>query len=433
MSSSPLANPFSTVVSDSAGQPAGRGKTKDEIEDIFNLDEKADDKEVKDDKEIKKPEPKPKLDDEEDDDKPRDEEDEINLKDEEDLDENTEKLDLKDSKDDEIAAPPRKKEILKEYPDLFKKFPFIEKMLFRDREYTDLFGSFDNAKEIAGKVQELDRFEGELLSGKTESVLKSVKDADPKAFDKIVDDYLPALNRVDKDAYLEVCGNLVKNIIAGMVAESNKSENEELKQAAALLNQYVFMTSDYTPPKLRVPKGDTDKDDEVNRERQEFMNERFTTARDDLQIRVDNTLKSTISEYIDPKNSMSEYEKRNAINETLELVHSTIGNDKAFRTNLDRLWKNAMSEKFSKSSLEKIRSSYLGKSKGVLPDSIRKIRNTVLKDKSIKKSNDDEDEKETPRERKTQIHAARPAQQTDKRAKNERQKGETVNDFFMRD
>src|SRR5436190_140497 len=79
-----------------------------------------------------------------------------------------------------VEAPPRKKEILKEYPELFKKFPFLEKMMYRDREYTELFGSFDDAKEIAEKSENFNNFENQLLSGNTEEILRGVKEADEK-------------------------------------------------------------------------------------------------------------------------------------------------------------------------------------------------------------------------------------------------------------
>ncbi len=164
--------------------------------------------------------------------------DEKPVKEEEDLDlveadEDEEKLDLSKADDDiDIDAPPRKKEILKEYPELFKKFPFLEKILYRDRQYSELFGSFDDAKEASERVEAFDAFESQLMSGSTEQVLREVKETDENAFNKIIDDYLPTLAKVDKDAYFHVVGNLNRRLIMEMVQEANDTGNDDLKQAA---------------------------------------------------------------------------------------------------------------------------------------------------------------------------------------------------------
>src|SRR5258708_6881820 len=121
-------------------------KTADDINDLFKeLDAEPEKKEVK--------EPKPK---EEKIVEPDEEDDELELIE---PDEDIEKIDLKESDENiDVEAPPRKKEILKEYPELFKKFPFLEKMMYRDREYSQLFGSFDDAKEIAERSESFNQF-----------------------------------------------------------------------------------------------------------------------------------------------------------------------------------------------------------------------------------------------------------------------------------
>lgn len=414
--------------------------TADDIEDLFNKDdegdksadketkvkeEKEDDKEVKKNKEVKEDEDK-------------DDEDEIELKEDED-DEDLEKLDLKKEDEDdklEIGAPPRKKEITKEFPEFFKKFPFMEKMLYRDKQYTELFGSFDDAKEVAEKKEIFDQFETQLLSGNTADILKNVKDTDSKAFDKIVDSYLPTLAKVDKDAYFEVVGNMTKQLIVEMVNEAKKSDNDALREAAQLVNQFIFGTSDFVPAKPRVTEVKNEEADKLEQERLNYIKERFDDSRVDLQSRVDNILKNTISEYIDPKGHLSAYEKKNAIKDALEDLNSTLSQDASLKKNLDKLWKASLDEKFSRPSLDKIQSAYLGVAKRNLVASIKKARAEALKDKTprsrqAKEDEKDEDEKEeetTPR--KGNITTGKPSQP---RTKTEMKKGQSVQDYFAED
>jgi hypothetical protein len=418
--------------------------TADDIEDLFNQGDEGDkedktpvkeDKADKVDKEIKKGKEDKEEGFEEEEEDEKDDEDEIELKDEEDEDD-LEKLDLKKEDDIEIDAPPRKKEITKEFPEFFKKFPFMEKLLYRDKQYTELFGSFDDAKEVAEKVEILNNFESQLLSGKTDEILKNVKETDGKAFDKIVDDYLPALARVDKDAYFEVVGNVTKQLIVEMVNEAKKSDNDELRQAALMINQFIFGSAEFVAPKPRVIQNKDEETNKVEQERLNYIRERFDDSRNDLQNRVDNILKNTISEYIDPKGHMTAYEKKNAIKDALEDLNSVLGKDSSLKRNLDKLWKASLDEKFSKSSLDKIQSAYLGVAKRNLAASIKKARVEALKDKTPRSRQEKEEEKEDKEEkeertpRKGNIIAGKPSQQ---RSKTPMEKGESVADYFARD
>lgn len=362
-------------------------------------------------------------------------------------DDDEEKLDLKADDDDdeekevkvdadeeiEIDAPPKKREILKKYPEVFKDFPFLEKILYRDKQYTELFGSYDDAKEIADKAEIFSTFENQLLSGDTVEILKNVKEADSKAFDTIVDNYLLSLSKVDKDAYFEVVGNINKRLIAEMVKEANDTGNDDMKQAALIVNQFLFNSSKMQEFTRRVDKTNTTEKNEVEQERLNLVKERFESARDDLQSRIDNTLKATISEYIDRKGSMTAYVKKNAIADALRITNSVLSEDSSVGKNLNRLWRNAFDAKFSKESMSKIQSYYLTRAKPALASAIAKARAEALKDMPPRERK----EKETVEEDESSSSSSRrlPPGRTSppNKSKNEMRKGESVADFFARD
>jgi len=404
-------------------------KTADDINDLFKtiddekvvpdkIKEKVISEEDKEDKEVRE----------------KEEDDELELIEPEEDDEEIEKLNIEE-RNEEIETPPRKREILKKYPDVFKDFPFLEKMMYRDKQITEMFGSFDDAKEVAEKSETFNSFESQLLSGNTEEILRSVKETDEKAFNIIIDDYLPTLAKVDKEAYFHVIGNLNKRLIMEMVAEANDLENTDpdraadLKQAALMVNQYVFGNTKFTPPTTRVPKKSPDEQSESEKERLSWVQERFESSRDDLQTRVDNTLKATISDYIDPKNVMSGYVKKNAVADAMKILTSAIASDPSVSKNLNRLWKSAFESKFSRDSLGRIQSFYLSKAKGNLKNAILKARAEALKDLAPKIREKEVDDEETPR-RQRNITPGRPSQPQNK---NGMKKGESVTDFFMRD
>lgn len=393
------------------------------------------------------------------DDKAKDDKEEVELVD----DEEKEKIDLQDKKDKkdkskedeeeseedkedkveddeiEINAPPKKKELVAKYPNILKDFPFLEKMLYRDKQYQELFGSFDDAKEAAGKIEAFEHFETQLSIGNTEEVLKAIKDEDPKIFDKVVDNYLLTLHKVDKDAYFEVVTNIGKRFIMEMVTEANNTADEdskmELKQAAVMLNRFLFGKDTYEPIKPRTNQEKENKDEQLEKEKLEFLQERHTTAVNDLQTKVDNVLRNTISEYIDPREVMSSYIKKNAVRDALANLNEMLAGDESLKRNLDRLWKVAADNKFDRDSLAKIQSAYLGRAKTLAPTAIKKARAEALKDitpsnKRERKEEVDEVEEQEDIPKKSHIPPGRPSSH---KTANKMEKGESVLDFFSRD
>lgn len=431
MSVPPLSNNIGGIGGDT-GRPTSP-KSADEVLDFLKDDAPAgdDDKlklEEDDDEEEKKPRRRAeKEDDDDEEEKPKksrrsreeesededEDEDEIKLKGEADEDEDEE---IK------IETPPKKKELLKAYPDILQKFPWFEKMMFRDRQFMELFGSFEDAKELKADAQLLQQFEQDLMKGDSTSVLKQIKDNSPETFDKIVDNYLPNLYKVDQEAYYHIMGNVTKQIIKELNASGNKD-------TAKGLAKFMFGKED-DPGGITSRSKEQPQNDEVKKEKEDFYRERFEVARNDLQTRVDNVLKSTINEYIDPRNEMTNFVKKNAVREALASIHEALNNDRDFMRSLNKLWENAGRNKFSQNSLNSIRSAYLGKAKGQLNGIIRTVRREAMKG-ATPVSRKEEEQEETPRKRGP-IDSRTPRHRSGNDS-NKRQRGESVLDFLSRD
>lgn len=280
----------------------------------------------------------------------------------------------------ELVTPVRRKEILTKYPNLFKDFPQLENSYYRDQQFTEMFGTVKDAKVVAEKADTLDRFEGEIMDGSIENVLKAVHEENKNGFYKIVDNYLSTLANVDERAYMHVLGNVTKHTIIAMVKESRRSKNDVLQSAAQILNQFVFGSSDFEQPRnLAKDTPKTEEDEKVNTREQELVQRQFTSARDDMDTRVNNTIRNTIEAHIDPRQSMSDYVRKNASKDALETLGSLIARDTRFTALTDKLWERAFQENFSKESTDRIRSAFLSKAKTLLPSVIKKARNEALR------------------------------------------------------
>lgn len=353
---------------------------KTSVQDIIDLMGESDAPETDDKKDDKTPDDKDK-------DKSGDDTDKLDTKDKKDdeeleLDEN---LDDDKEVEDELEFAPHvgKKEILKAYPDLFKKFPSLERAYYKATQYEELFPTMQDAKTASEESREYDSIKTQLINGNTEDILKAVKEGEPKAFGKIVDNYLGTLQKVDQNAFIHVTSAVAKDIIVAMVREADSSKNENIKAAAVILNQFLFGKSDFVPQgTFSKQPANPEIDNErkaLEDERRAIVQEKFNSAESELTNSCRNIVKSNIANYIDPRGVMTDYVRNTAIREALSKVEELVGNDDRFGRLRDKLWEKALSDGFSKRSKDAIKSAYLNKVKTVLKEVVQQARNAALK------------------------------------------------------
>jgi len=308
-------------------------------------------------------------------------------KDEEEVDELKEieeELEGPKEEDLEMMTPVRRREILGKYPKLFKDFPYLEKAYYREQQFTEVFPTISDAKVAVEKAQILDSVEGEVMNGDIRTVLRAARSESPEAFNRIADNYLPALRAVDQQAYYHVLGNVIKDTIITMVKEGRSlGENgAPLTAAANILNQFVFGSQNFTPPTTlsrQTPPEEQNRQYQIQQQEHERFMGTFTSVKDDLQMKADNVLKATIDGNIDPRGSMTDYVKKNAVKDAHETLENLMTRDARFRGLLDRLWEKAFQNGFDQESTNRIKSAYLSKAKTLLPSVIKKARNEALK------------------------------------------------------
>lgn len=406
-------------------------KPKDKKKDNDKNKDDEDDKDDKDDKKKGKDDEEIDEDIEDEDDELSELEDELNEDEDEDKDKDLELL----------TTRVRRKEILKEFPTLFKKFPELEAAYYREQKFTQLYPTLDDAKQAAESVRILNSFEKDLSNGEIKPILEAAKKANPEAFNKIVDNYLSTLFEIDVKAQHHVIGGIIKNTVIAMVEEANTSENEALKTAANLLHQFVFGTSKFQPHQpLHDPSKIKAKDSPEDEKARKFAEQRFRTTERELSTKVENKLVSTINKYIDPRDSMTEFVKKHATKEALENLNRLVDKDPRFRRILDKLWERAADNDYTEESVAKIQSAYIAKAKTLLPSVIKKARADALKGigkvkgKTKEKDDTEEIEEKAPREKSGRSASSQSrTDREDKGAKSKDGRGKSTYDYLMED
>ncbi len=389
-------------------------KVEDKVDD--SDDDKDDDLPVKKDK-VKDDD---KSDEADETDTDESDDDEIKIVDDED---DEEKLDDIDTNDLELQVPVSKKEILAKYPNLFKDFKFLETAYYKEQKYSELLPTIEDAKEAVERSETLKKFEETIFSGNTGEVLKVVKEQDPEAFGKIVENYLPNLMATDQKAYYHVIGNVMNQLVTEMTQAAKSSGNEDLEIAAGLVRRYVFNSDkvEIKPFTDTVQTKENKESDKIKKEREQFNQERFQTVASDLYTRTDNLLRRTIYDNIDPKGVMSEYVKKNAVKDCLNEVKNLM-KDKRFNDGINNLWRAAEKKSYNKEATDQIKKAILGRAKSLLPTVINKTRTEALKGSSVIKNKEDKSERGVSQVRTKEVARSTTA----------RKPGESTFDFLSR-
>jgi len=312
---------------------------------------------------------------------------------------------LKEPTDEELelTVPSTRRQILKDYPDIFKKHPSLEKSFYRDQKFTEVFEHPKEAIEAKELLDTYSKFEDDVTNGDLTTIINSVKETNPESFNKIVDDFLPMLEKTDRNAWLTVMSNVTKQVLAHAFTAGRKSNDEELQEASRIVHKFLLGTEEYEPPvKLSSnSKKDekSDKEIELERREKEFNDRTFSTAKSDVEGSVDRIVKATITKHIDPRESMSDYVRRNAVRDAYETFQNQLKNDNSFNKLIERFWDSARKSNYNRQSLDRITDVYKNKAGSLLGAIIKKTRNDALKSgngtrSSSKKDDDDTSENE---------------------------------------
>jgi len=325
--------------------------------------------------------------------------------DKEDKDEEVELEETETETDElEFVNVPRKKEILKEFPEIFKKFPGMERALYKEAQYAELFPTMQEAKDAKEELRNLKGVESEIMNGDIESVLRSVKEQAPESFDKVVNNYIHTLRRVDEQAYYGVLNFVIDNAIVTAYQTGQEQNDEQLSIAAQLLNKFIHGNYQIRPPQYprQVRQQNDPREAEIQQKQYELNHREFSSALTDVTERTENTIKATIDKYIDSRQQMTPYLRDKATSDVIAEFNGVLQSDPRFRNLLDNLWKDSAAQNYSKASKDKIRNQIINKAKVALPEIIRRVRADALKNNrpsSIKNNGNDEETQEISVER----------------------------------
>ena len=262
-------------------------------------------------------------------------------------------------------------DIKKEFPNFFKKFPTMEHMLFREREYTQLFPTVAEAKDAAEASVALDDFRTDLFAGTGEKFTLALKEAGE--LDKFSRNFLTNLQKSDKDGYWNAITPTLENLVKGFMREGQRRNDQNLIASAENLSIYLFDTDEIAKGTKTMIKPAPVEDKRVTDRLADI------DRRDNNNFRI-NVLEG-IASGIDPIIGVSSLKnikptmQKILSKQVLDEVDAAIAKDDAHMRYVNSLWAKAKGN-YTNEIKSKIISAYLERAKSLVPS----IRRRVLAD-----------------------------------------------------
>lgn len=309
--------------------------------------------------------------------------DEDVIKGEEEEPEKEEKEDEKDEKDEEqedksaerppVHDRPSMQQLREAFPDLFKKFPSLRDIYYREQEFTQIFPTIEDAKEASSYASSFQALTDKVVSGDGESLFNAIKATDAKSFNKIAENVLPTLFKISPDVHWRATLPLMQNLVRGFYAEGRRRGNENISNAAEYLSDFVFGDvrvargeRDMLP---RQTKQESEELRELASERNKFIIDKVDDFTRTIRTKADDSVRRSIvaGDKHDPDGVFSDFIKDTIVGKVMQEVDRQLTADKSHMRYMNSLWEKAKRDGFSEEWKSRILSAYLARAKSLVP------------------------------------------------------------------
>lgn len=261
---------------------------------------------------------------------------------------------------------------LKEYDaELFKNFPGLKDVIFREKAYTDLFTNIDDAKSALENSQALESARESIFTGDGVAFLNSIKETDEKALIRFSQRILPALNKVSLDAHWAAANPILESMVRGF---HSSAKDDKTKEAAKLFADFMFgdQAQDILDGKKTfIPTIEEQKKDP---EREQFERERYSAFDSDvrnvafngLSLMIDSKDKNGKSR-VDPDDVFSPWLKKTLIEKISLEVQSQMQSDKDHIRYMNGLWDKAKKNGYKSEWKTSITTAFLARARQLVP------------------------------------------------------------------
>jgi hypothetical protein len=319
---------------------------------------------------------------------------------EDDEDEEEESDDVEDEEDDEeepeeekdedldkvVGAPfsgrPTYRQVVDKYPKIFKDFPGLRDVFFRERDYSRVFPTVEDAQESYDQLNTLKAGEQVISNGNPKDFLEILRDYDPNKEAHFVEEFLPSLYKSNKPAFEAITTPVIQYALRTMHRDAARNGNDNLTNSAVNVYEWLFGTEDIESggkrqPLPRTQTGPDPEKENLKRERDQLLSTRhgefIDGALNSASRKIDGIIKGALPE------DVGQFEVKSITREVMDRLGAVLRADSAHRSNMDRLIRNGRNDAYSEAARERLSSAFLSRAKLALPEIIKKVKSEALR------------------------------------------------------
>ena len=304
--------------------------------------------------------------------------------------EGKEKKDGEEEKEEEVVlttSRPTFKTINEKFPTLFKVFPDLKEMYFREAEYTKIFPSVEEAKEVHERQQDYVWMEESILSGdpaRLGEFMDSVEQGKKGALESMAQNFLPALLNTSRDTYYNVTTPFIQEFLRSIYSDGLKSSNDNLKNSALHMAKSVFGDTKFVTSETPIKMGKTPSKEEsqerskFEQEKKDYQQTRYRDFKGGVDEKAKSNLQSIIKRGLDPESALTPYMSRIIIEDVFNSINDLMEKDTRYMSAINSLWKKADRAGFVGEWESRILSTYLERAKSLLPSVRSKAMSEAL-------------------------------------------------------
>jgi hypothetical protein len=273
-----------------------------------------------------------------------------------------------------VEGRPTYQELKKADPDIFKKVPGLKDIFFREQKFSETFATVEEAQTAARKSEDFDVIEASLLNGDPSLVFQQLARNAPGSVPLLVDNFLPAIQRLSKDLYVRATMPVLEDLIRITYNDGKRLNDKNLMYAAGHIAKHVFGEPRIPEPRTQST-GPHPAEVQLREERNRHFNERYGSFNYDLATESYTRLERIADRGInDPESKLNGFTRKAITKEALAELDERLGGDQQLNQTLRQLWKRATVGGFTKEHKEAILNAHLSRAKQLLPG----IRNRMV-------------------------------------------------------
>jgi hypothetical protein len=292
------------------------------------------------------------------------------------------------------SGRPTFKDIKAKYPTIFKDFPKLRELIFREYQFSKSLGEPEEAQDLMGKAKDYDIVESSLVAGDPAVVINSLAKNNPEALDKVADNWLPTLRKHSSDLYVRVVTPVIQEALHFAFENGKNNGNKNLMFGAQHISNLLFGDAEIKPP--AAPKKEEPHPAEVKlREEQERWSQtRFQETREEVNRAIDSRLDSVIRRGLNTDGKLSDYELEHVVQDTMTALMDALGKDEAHKASMRAHWKRASQNGFAKEARAKLSEAFIARAIALVPGVRARIRAKALGEKGKPDSRDNKPEQQ---------------------------------------